>query len=63
ELAGPKVHAETKVGMELRMKNSGAMFSDFIAKARKVNDPVEFVAGGTWHLITFRHVLNEAGNS
>ena len=48
--------------MEFRMKDSGVMFSDFIAKARKVNDPVEFVAGGTWYLITFRHTLNEAGN-
>jgi hypothetical protein len=61
-LAGPKIHAEAEVGMKLGMKSSGVIFADLIAQSGKVNDPVEFVAGGTWHLITFRHILNEAGN-
>jgi hypothetical protein len=57
ELAGPKIHAEAEVGMKFGMKSSGVMFADLIAKSGEVNDPVEFVAGGMWHFITFRHWL------
>lgn len=60
ELAGPEVHTEAEVGVELGMKGSGVVFAHLVTEAGEVNDPVEFVAGGAWHFITVCHGPNEA---
>jgi hypothetical protein len=52
ELAGPKIHAEAKVGEEFRVKGVRLSFTDLVAHAGEINDPLKFIAGGAWHFVT-----------
>lgn len=61
ELAGPEVHAEAEVSVEVRVEGSGTHEADFIAEAGEVNDSADFITGGAGKSGGFRHGLNESG--
>lgn len=61
ELAGPEVHAESKIGMKFRVEGPGVMFANLITHARKVDETFNFVASGPGCFVVFFHALNEAG--
>jgi hypothetical protein len=52
ELAGPKIHAEAKVGVEFGVEGIGVPFTNLIAETREVDETIQHIACGAGHFIT-----------